>query len=53
MKEDGLNYNTSGEIINQVGVSLPYIFMGTGVNSKTRVSLDQEVRMVFIDKVEG
>ena len=53
MKEDGLNYNTSGEIINQVGVSLPYNFMGTGFNSKTRVSLDQEVRMVFIDKVEG
>ena len=53
MKEDGLNYNTSGEIINQVGVSLPYNFMGTGFNSKTRVSLDQEVRMIFIDKIEG
>jgi alpha-galactosidase len=52
MKEDGLNYNTSGETINQVGVSLPYNFIGTGYNSKTRVSLDQEVRMVFIDKVE-
>lgn len=53
MKEKGLDLTTFGSIINQTGISLNYRFVATGFNEQTRLSLDQEARMIFIDQVEN
>ena len=52
MKEKGLNYQTNGKIINQVGVKLNNNFIGNGFNENTRLTLDQETRIVYIDQIE-
>lgn len=53
MKENGLNSITSGNVINNTGVNLYNRFVGTGFNEKTRLTLEQEARMVYIDEIES
>ena len=50
MKEQGLEYNVKGELLNSFGVGLRPSYIGTGFNDKTKLFGDFDTRLILIDQ---
>jgi alpha-galactosidase len=50
MKEQGLEYNVKGELLNSFGVGLRPSYIGTGFNDKTKLFGDFDTRLIIIDQ---